>query len=302
MEFRSKPTAEELRERFYNLAPGAIISSEEAWLEGVSDIHTPPSAVRPFDWHHFDKFVGGFRPYEFTILCGSTGSGKTSWLANLSAKLICAQINHMVAPVETGTGDFARRVGSVILGEDLNDGRLRTKDHVESIERDLSFAMRSNHLKLSMVDNRMSSMFLIEKLRYVTKELGCKIAMLDNLNFFLSVTSANEQNMEMDRVVHDVVMFCKSNPIHVIMVMHPKKTDNGRVESEFDIKGSSTAVQEAHNIFLFNRMKSEDVKNGVWKSTNRELKIAKLRRRGAYAGRSIIYDGTTPEYLEETII
>ena len=117
---------------------------------------------------------------------------------------------------------------------------------------------------------------------------GSKIAIIDNLNFFLEVTSQQNAVIEMDRVIHELIIFCKQVPIHVIMVMHPKKTDGGRVESEFDIKGSSTAVQEAHNVLLWNRPHPDLIKMGRASEGDRELKLAKMRRRGRYVHRRLI--------------
>jgi hypothetical protein len=72
------------------------------------------------------------------------------------------------------------------------------------------------------------------------------------------------------------------------MIMHPKKTEHGRVESEFDIKGSSTAVQEAHNVFLFNRPGADLLEQEIAKPFDREIKIAKMRRRGRAVGARVI--------------
>jgi hypothetical protein len=78
------------------------------------------------------------------------------------------------------------------------------------------------------------------------------------------------------------------------MVMHPKKTVDSRIESEFDIKGSSTAVQEAHNVFLWNRPNKKDLETNFRHPSDRELKIAKMRRRGKYVGKTILM--TSPNF------
>lgn len=239
---------------------------------------------------------------EFTILCGATGVGKTSLLANLSANFICQKIPHFVASVETGDEDFTRRVASVLLDVDINDGRVYPKEKVKEWEDSIKTLMDNDILQLSSIDNRMPSFLMLQKLKYAHDELGCKIALLDNLNFFLEVKTSSESIIEMDRVVHDLIMFVKKTEMHVVMVMHPKKTDHGRVESEFDIKGSSTAVQEAHNVFLFNRAKLENVRDGKPKDTARELKAVKLRRRGRYVGKSVIFDGSSPSYRELDLV
>jgi hypothetical protein len=128
------------------------------------------------------------------------------------------------------------------------------------------------------------------------------VAFIDNLNFFLEASSGERQNEVMDKVTHDLIIFSKSHDIHIVMVMHPKKTEDGRVESEFDIKGSSTAVQEAHNVFLFNRPSTEMIEGSYATKFDRELKIAKMRRKGRAVGARIILRGINGVRYEEGLV
>lgn len=277
-------------------ASSHIKTLQEAFLLNEQEWLNPAPAMRLKNLPMIDGVLGGLRPYELTILCGPTGSGKTSLLANFSAQLLLTRVKHFVASVENGYADFVKRVFSVILDDDLNTGDAVSKENIQKIKSRYDMIINSNDLYLSTVENRMSSDFLIKKLEYAVQK-ECKVAMLDNLNFFLDVKSQTEAITEMDRVVHDLVMFSKVNPIHIILVMHPKKTDGGRVVSEFDIKGSSTAVQEAHNVLLFNRPENGSCYSGQF----REIKIAKLRKRGSQVGKLIYLDGSTPRYVEREV-
>jgi twinkle protein len=253
-------------------------------------------------WENFDRAIGGLRAREFSILCGSTGTGKTTLLANISMQLLLQRVKHYVASVETGDTDFCKRVLSALVNEDLNTGEKIELDRVRAFRKQYEAILENNEdLYLSIFDNRVSLELLLQDLERAHREHGCKIAMLDNLNFFMEVTAAQNQLIEMDRTIHELIMFCKRVDMHVIMVMHPKKTLNGRVESEFDIKGSSTAVQEAHNVFLFNRPSEED-QCRFSHEVFRELKIAKLRRRGGFVGKRIMFKNLGSAYVEETML
>jgi len=94
----------------------------------------------------------------------------------------------------------------------------------------------------------------------------------------------------MDRVTHSLVQFVKTLPIHIFMVMHPRKTMSGRVDSEFDLKGSSSAAQEAHNILLWNRVHSDIEAKYNTTEFDREMKIVKNRRLGIHVGRRVIFE------------
>lgn len=267
----------------------------------------PFPSFQIIDWPLFDEFVGGFRVKEFSILCAPTGIGKTQWLASLAAVFLKRKIKHFVASVETGPYDFVARTMSAVGSYDFNTGKAVSLEKVNEFDRRHGSLFHGDMGILSLHENRIPLVQLLDELEEAAS-MGCRVAILDNLNFFMEVVTANQSVVEMDRVIHDLIMLCKRIDLHIIMVMHPKKTysknggDVGRVVSEFDIKGSSTAVQEAHNVFLLNRP-TEDQINGIGvkvtrNPTDRELTIRKLRRRGMYVGRSIWFKYENGRYSE----
>lgn len=270
--------------------PTEYESAADSLAQSFTDILTPPESVKMRDFEKFSFLTGGFRPKEFTILCGSTGSGKTTLLANWSNALISEKIPHFVASVETGRHDFIRRIISARVCEDWNTG---DPIPIERVKRSFGEAeidrLKSAPMYLSLYENRFSVEQLISDIKFMIENHGIKVAMIDNLNFFLEVTKAADQIVEMDRVIHELIIFCKSADVHVIMVMHPKKTDSSRVESELDVKGSSTSVQEAQNVLLWNRPGDDLISNGQATLGDRELKIAKMRRRGLAVGSRLVF-------------
>lgn len=275
-----------------------IKNMREILPDVYQELTKPYPSIKLDDWPSFNEMVGGFRSREFSILCGSTGSGKTTFLANVSAQLLKQDVRHFVMSVETGHNDFMKRVMSVLEGRDINTGNpVHIKELSDVTMKNLD-QLQKDAIEFSLYDNRVPLEQLLFDLEHAVDELGCEVAMIDNLNFFMEVVSQNQLIAEMDRVVHEIIMFCKRKDIHIIMVMHPKKTTDTVVLSEFDIKGSSTAVQEAHNVFLFNRPKREEVENGGRDRFERDLKIAKLRRRGAYAGSTITFTCKGTRYME----
>lgn len=278
-----------------------IINPALAFEEMCRDLVDTKAGIKSLYWKYFDEYTGGLRPREFSILCGSTGAGKTSWLANLSYHLLVQDIPHFVMSVENGYIDFIRRQISIHTNEEWNHGAPVKKELVSQFIKQHGLLFVNSKAFFSTYDNRVSVKQLIQDLKFSHEEYGCKVAFMDNLNFFMDVTTAANQVIETDYVIHELIMFCKSIDMHLVMVMHPKKnngTNSTRVESEYDIKGSSTAVQEAHNVFLFNRPDPQLVKDGDSKFTDRQLKIAKMRRLGKFVGTEILIDGSKPRYEE----
>lgn len=279
-----------------NFLDGYIRNPQQPFSKSYKEIYgvaaeelLVPCPSTPIDFFpKLSRAIGGFRKREFTILCGATGIGKTTLIANWSKSWVAQKVPHFVASVETGPTDYVKRIVSAFEGKDWNTGDAVNLDEFKDFHARHASFITDDTLFLSLYDSRFSVETLLNDIAWHVKHKGIKIAMIDNLNFFLDVTSAANQLIEMDRVIHEVVIFCKRIDVHVVMIMHPKKTDGGRVESEFDIKGSSTAVQEAHNIFLFNRAGKDLVDAGNARETDRELKIAKMRRKGRIVGKRLV--------------
>lgn len=254
----------------------------EVWVDAAKLILDPPKGIMLPWWPKFSNLIGGLRPNETTLLCAPTGSGKTQFIAGIAAQLIAQNVPVFAAPVETGDVDFLIRVHE-------NLERVKIKGNYLSKEESFAVTKRIDEkyytkrkkfpLYLSVHDNRVPLKEMLLTLQFMSESRFVRVALLDNLNFFLDVTSADNQLVEMDNAIHEFVMLAKKIPIHTVLIVHPKKTDKGRVESEFDIKGSSTAVQEASNVILFNRPKPEDIGNHRI-ANDRELVFKKIRQRG----------------------
>lgn len=262
------------------------------------DILKPVEGIQIEGWNNFNSFTGGLRPNEFTIFCGATGIGKTQFLANLAAQLIKQKVKTFVAPVETGAIDLMRRILSIYGGYDFNTGEKPNKEMISKLKEAMYTTLDiANNLYVTTYDNRVDVNEMILNLKYVNDVHGVKVAVLDNLNFFMKPTRAQDTILEYDEVVHNFVMLAKRIPIHIILVMHPRKTDGGKVISEFDIKGSSTAVQEATNVLLMNRLDEKEMENGLT-PFDRELVFRKIRRRGFNVGRKFYMRSQSGRYID----
>lgn len=270
----------------------------DVWLNACEELVSPPRGLPLPWWPRFTEFVGGLRPYELTLLCAPTGAGKTQFLANLAAQVLIQNEKAFAAPVETGDIDFAVRVVSCVEGRDLNTGDQLSTEYVSRVTNKHLQSIIMKDLFIASYENRVEIEEMITLLKYMHQEYGTRVAILDNLNFFLKVVSSQMEKAEMDNAIHEFVILAKKLPMHVILIVHPRKTQDGRVESEFDIKGSSTAVQEASNVILFNRPKAKDVEDGKRYPTDRELVFRKIRKRGINVGKPIWYGFENGKYRE----
>jgi hypothetical protein len=256
----------------------------EVWSQAASEILNPPQGIALPWWPKFTSLLGGLRPHELSLLCAPTGIGKTQLLAGISAQLLLERVPHFVAPVETGDTDYLARVASVLVKHDLNNGEKPPEAKFQEAQAKLAELMEQTPFTIATYDNRVDRDEMVNMLKYQHAAYGIRVALLDNLNFFLKVTSAANERAEMDETIHGFVMLAKKIPVHTILIVHPKKTEAGRVSNEFDLKGSSTSVQECANVMLYNRPLEEDVAAGRRLPTDRELVFRKIRKRGYNVG------------------
>lgn len=260
----------------------------EIYKRTLRERQKPLNTVELPSWSGWNRITGGFSPYQFTILCGPTGAGKSTLLASITAQTLIGLIPTFVGSVEIGADDFVAKVISVFSKRDLVRGGLSDSEK-ERIDDAMGLYKNFHHVCFTNYSSRVPHRKFLCDLLHAHHTQGIKIALVDNLNFMMDVDDARNSVVQMDRAIHDFVVFCKKVPIHVVMVMHPRKTEGGRVESEFDIKGSSTAVQEATNVILFNRLKEPtDAPLGLKHEWCREVKFVKLRNKGRYVGSKII--------------
>lgn len=271
-----------------------IAQTLEVLNKATIEIINPPVGVPLEGWSTFNKFTGGLRPYEFSIFCGATGSGKSTWLANLTAKLIEQDQKVFVAPIEIGEVDFMKMVLSVLAktdfvsGEEINQ---EGKDKLRYVLKKYADLIEKN-LVVTTYNSRVDIDEFIDLMKFVNDTHKANVAICDNLNFMLKPTRGNDQTLEMDETVHKFVQCVKVVPMHIFLVMHPRKTEGGKILSEFDIKGSSTAVQEATNVLLMNRLTDEEQEEFGLTGYDREFVFKKLRKRGKYVNQKFYMRNT----------
>lgn len=260
------------------------------------ELSNPPKGVMIPRLSTLTRYLGGLRPSELTLLCAATGAGKTALMATLASEVAIQGIPTFAAPVETGDVDFFSRMVSSLSKKELNIGESIPEEELKSAFSDGGFKLSNSPIWIANYDNRVHIDEMIAVLGEMSKK-GVRVAFLDNLHFFLEVTSAEYERVVLDDAIHKLVMFCKAHPMHIVLIVHPRKTDGGRVMSEFDIKGSSTAVQECANVALFNRPTQEDLEKGRHLN-DRELVFKKIRKRGMYVNYPIWITYANGGYFE----
>lgn len=202
-------------------------------------------------WKNFDDLLGGLRPNELTILTGETGSGKTTWAANLGYRL--SKKNHpaLIASFEMKPVSIIKKMIQMESGQPISS---HTFDSVSP------FLVKISFLPLYFVDiyGEIGLQQLKDAIFYVKRKHGIEFVILDHLHFFLRY-SGDQERQAIDQALRDIKSWAMDLDIHIILIVHPTKlTYDNKVVHLNDLKGSSGLKQLPDNVLSIWRPRGED--------------------------------------------
>lgn len=199
-----------------------------------------------------DYRIGGLYMSEVTILSGSNGSGKSSWLNTLILNVI--QQNYKVA---LWSGELSREIFKSwmqmpaagvrnLQRSQFDEGRYYVPDSVgQKIDAwlDGKFFLYNNEYG-SNSEQVMNDMTLLLK-------AGVKVFVLDNL-MSMSINGYEGDKYERQKAfILDVKSFAMKNNVHIILVAHPRKATAFLRKN--DISGSANITDAADNCWILHR-------------------------------------------------
>lgn len=225
----------------------------------ISDLERVETGVKELDHDIMGLFMS-----EVSILSGTNGSGKSSFINTLILKVVnqgykaALWSGELRADVLKSWIQMAACRSSQLIGPD-KWGKFHVPDNIGA-----------------MIDNWLDGKFYLYNNEYGTKweqvyhdmiELrkhGVKFFVLDNLTS-LDIDFEGDKNDKQKKVIEDLKSFAKTNMVHIILVAHPRKS-MGRGMNSFirkdDIAGSSDLMNLADDIFIIHR-NNNDFKKGI---------------------------------------
>lgn len=194
------------------------------------------------------QIMKGFRRGEMTILTGPTGSGKTTLLGQLSLDFVEQGINTLWGSFETKNTrlmqkllqQFARAPLITMTKEKPNTALESLADRFEALP--LHFMTFHGGTVIDDVINAME---------YATYVHDVEHIILDNMQFM--ITPCNNIFSKFDIQDIGVERFRKFTTewnIHLTLVVHPRKEDEGTMLDISSIYGSAKVTQEADTILI----------------------------------------------------
>lgn len=243
------------------------------------------AGVQSLSFPSLNRLTKGHRKGELTIFSGPTGIGKTTVLSQIS-------LDYVIQGVSTLWGSF-----------ELNNVRLAKKLLTQYAQKDLEanigefqlYADRFAALPLHFMRFHGSTDLehVLDAMEYAVYVHDVEHIIIDNLQFMTPATSSArgyERFEILDAAISRLRKFATSHNVHVSLIIHPRKEDEGHALSTSSVFGSAKATQEADNVIM--------VQQGKF---YRYLEVTKNRFTGDLGKIPYKFVRSTNRYVEMTL-
>jgi replicative DNA helicase len=207
-----------------------------------------------------DDLLKGFRPQQLIVVSALTGSGKTSFLMDMTSKL--KEENPLWFPFEEGAEELIRK----FLERGEEPPKAFTPEN-----------MKSNTME-----------WLESKIVESIAKFDTKIVFIDQLDFIVSMKGENH-SLNVGQTMRDLKGLAKKWNIVIFIICHLTKAKMDTQPTLEDLKGSSSIGQEADSVILIWREAKRE--NGqVVLTDNVNVSVQKNRRHGKTGNVKMVYE------------
>lgn len=248
----------------------------------ISDMSGVETGLKPLDKELIKVFHG-----TLTILSGRPGSGKTSLIDQIIASTIDDDnpvflfSKEMPERMSTNWFNFILAGRRNLIEKTTLDGEkyqvvsFEAKEKIKNYYKNKLFIYKDT--ESNAIDDVMKSM------EECVRKYGVKLLVLDNLMMLDLNCSETEKNTAQTDLVNNLIKFASKFNVSVVLVAHPRKTQDMRSDIEmYDIAGSSNIINLAMRSIGLRRVtkKEKEDLNNKFRNYNVVLTIMKDRLLG----------------------
>lgn len=191
-----------------------------------------------------NEYLRGHRRGELTVFTGPTGSGKTTFLSELSLDLCLQGVKTLWGSFEIKNIRLLNTLMHQYAGFAIENHMDKFMKWSENFEN-LPMYFMSYYGAQSLQD-------VIETIEYAVYTHDIEHVIIDNLQFMTSTAfaSSDDRFQVMDRAIAAFRRCASDLNIHVTVVVHPRKENDGESLQTASIYGSAKASQEADNVLI----------------------------------------------------
>lgn len=202
----------------------------------------------------FSKILNGLRPGELTVFTGPTGCGKTTLLSQMSLDYCTQGLTVLWGSFEIRNTRLAQVMLQQAAQSPLTDGDKIAEDRFIQA----ASALRAAPMHFMNLFGSTGLGVVLDAMECAMQPGGIKphLVILDNLQFMLSGQATNSLDKWelMERAISELRNFCNTYPVHVILVVHPRKELDDTSLGLASVSGTAKATQEADNVIILQKL------------------------------------------------
>lgn len=192
------------------------------------------------------------RPSESTLFTGDNGSGKTSFLSQLTIHLAMQGARVMVASMEVQAATSLWLMSRQLLG--TNRLPMEVKDNKETVTdegmKQMAKALMWLEDKIWLYDFQGITDWreVLDTARYAKEKKGADVLIVDSV---MRIGIADDDYAQQGLAASRFADFSVKEGVHTFLVVHENKGDSGNVKSR--VRGSKQWTDNAHNVIGISR-------------------------------------------------
>lgn len=233
-----------------------------------------------------DRAIKGLHFFEYTILSGTNGCGKSSWLNTLILNVIQRGTKVALWSGELPSFSLQTWIDMAAAGKHLKTGLDKDGSPYYYVSDAISMKIRKWLDGKFVIYNSNYGQKWEQLLNDIKKLVaqGFHFFILDNLTSMDVDVIEGAKNEKEKKVMENLHNFCIDNRCHIILVVHPRKgTARGQrnLLRKEDIAGASSITDLADNVLIIHR-NNEDFRKGIAEFYGKN-EAAKYEYGGEYA-------------------
>ncbi|XP_002164316.3 twinkle mtDNA helicase [Hydra vulgaris] len=192
-----------------------------------------------------NDFLKGHRRGELTIFTGPTGSGKTTFLSELSLDLCMQGINTLWGSFEIKNVRLANIMLHQYSGIALEKHMDKFSKWYECFENlPMYFMSYYGAQDLHSV---------IQTIEHSVYMYDIEHVIIDNLQFMTTISNDDDRFQALDKAISLFRKCASELNIHVTIVVHPRKENDDSILQTASVFGTAKATQEADNVLILQK-------------------------------------------------